>query len=454
MRVHTPTAFLFMAFILFGLFLPLVLCAILNVSHTVSDESLESAAVHRDHHLCNIDRIDADTFTTERFLRDYYQTRPFILTGYLANSPRFRALAHVDALIQRFGRERITAASANTYSHIRMEMSFRQYVDLIRAGPITLKNESDATAYFFGDHDDPGQWDSDADLSSASAFDDWEQARMESCTSHDDQESTDANCIAGDADRPSAPANHSRRPIWAKLLRHYHPPTYVVPKRNGETNTPAVAAASITLEDAIQAVDEIDSHSPGVRRVKLAASTFDAHRQLFESGVGSPSTSGRSSSSSSGVDVDADSALPPRFDYSRYSFGLGGDRSGVPFHFHGAAIGEVLHGRKRWFLYPPNSNPHGIGESSTLPFPHFRPDLTQLQWMVDVYPHLAPHELPLQCTLAPEELIYVPGNWYHATINLGEISVFISSFIDEGRMEKAFRDSGIDIDTIRGHRHN
>lgn len=63
------------------------------------------------------------------------------------------------------------------------------------------------------------------------------------------------------------------------------------------------------------------------------------------------------------------------------------------FHFFSNdAIAEVLHGRKRWFFYPPNVNATTAGvsfstlplDSSALPFPAFRPKLTQLQWMTDM----------------------------------------------------------------------
>ena len=37
-----------------------------------------------------------------------------------------------------------------------------------------------------------------------------------------------------------------------------------------------------------------------------------------------------------------------------YSFGLGANGSGVPFHVHGAVFAELNHGAKRWFLYPPD----------------------------------------------------------------------------------------------------
>ena len=34
------------------------------------------------------------------------------------------------------------------------------------------------------------------------------------------------------------------------------------------------------------------------------------------------------------------------------SFGLGPAGSGVPFHIHGGGFSEVMHGSKRWLLFP------------------------------------------------------------------------------------------------------
>ena len=51
------------------------------------------------------------------------------------------------------------------------------------------------------------------------------------------------------------------------------------------------------------------------------------------------------------------------------SFGVGGERSGVPFHFHGGGFSEVFHGRKRWFLTSHDNAPT------------YDPDQSMLQWV-------------------------------------------------------------------------
>ncbi|XP_044037514.1 jmjC domain-containing protein 8 isoform X2 [Siniperca chuatsi] len=66
-----------------------------------------------------------------------------------------------------------------------------------------------------------------------------------------------------------------------------------------------------------------------------------------------------------------------------------GPGTGVPFHWHGPGYSEVIYGRKRWFLYPPDREPH------------FHPNRTTLSWVTETYPHLPEVEAPLECTIRP-----------------------------------------------------
>ncbi|CAB1337873.1 unnamed protein product [Coregonus sp. 'balchen'] len=99
-----------------------------------------------------------------------------------------------------------------------------------------------------------------------------------------------------------------------------------------------------------------------------------------------------------------------------YSFGIAGPGTGVPFHWHGPGYSEVIYGRKRWFLYPPEKAPH------------FHPNYTTLSWVKDTYPYLPEEEKPTECTIRPGEVLYFPDRWWHATLNL-DTSVFISTFL-------------------------
>ncbi|XP_059203070.1 jmjC domain-containing protein 8 [Centropristis striata] len=99
-----------------------------------------------------------------------------------------------------------------------------------------------------------------------------------------------------------------------------------------------------------------------------------------------------------------------------YSFGIAGAGTGVPFHWHGPGFSEVIYGRKRWFLYPPDREPH------------FHPNRSTLSWLTETYPNLNGDEAPLECTIRPGEVLFFPDRWWHATLNL-DTSVFISTFL-------------------------
>ncbi|KAJ8602139.1 hypothetical protein CTAYLR_001661 [Chrysophaeum taylorii] len=99
------------------------------------------------------------------------------------------------------------------------------------------------------------------------------------------------------------------------------------------------------------------------------------------------------------------------------SFGVGRRGSGVSFHTHGAGFSQVLHGRKRWFFF------------ETRP-PRFDPDVSTAAWVETVLPGLWMNKPPIDCVLErPTDLLYFPRDWWHATLNLDDINVFVSTFV-------------------------
>ena len=89
----------------------------------------------------------------------------------------------------------------------------------------------------------------------------------------------------------------------------------------------------------------------------------------------------------------------------------------------------MLHGAKRWFLFPKEITPT------------FDPDESQLQWTLSYYPTLRDEHAEglgeggdgggsglLECVIYPGEKLYFPSQWYHATLNLEPYTVFVSSF--------------------------
>lgn len=121
--------------------------------------------------------------------------------------------------------------------------------------------------------------------------------------------------------------------------------------------------------------------------------------------------------------------------------GLGGYMSGVSFHFHGPGFSEVIHGAKRWFLYPPYSHTNlstiGSHQRIDLP-PGFHPDMSVAEWVSNVYPTFDANggsvsvedKKPLECVIRPGEVLFFPDRWMHATLNVEDYVFFVSVFLD------------------------
>lgn len=99
------------------------------------------------------------------------------------------------------------------------------------------------------------------------------------------------------------------------------------------------------------------------------------------------------------------------------SFGLAGFETGVPFHRHADGWSEVIHGAKRWFLFPPG---HEVGHD---------PNATTQQWVHAHYAAEAVAGTLRECVIRPGDALYFPPDWPHATLNLGEYNAFASTFL-------------------------
>jgi len=93
------------------------------------------------------------------------------------------------------------------------------------------------------------------------------------------------------------------------------------------------------------------------------------------------------------------------------TFALGVSGTGISHHYHKDAWNQVIHGRKRWFIYSPSAGvpPGGYNQ--------FDPAHV---WYESTYHRLSEDELPMECVQYPGETLYIPEDWLHATINIGE----------------------------------
>ena len=136
--------------------------------------------------------------------------------------------------------------------------------------------------------------------------------------------------------------------------------------------------------------------------------------RMVQPGFFSNWASGASATDDDEEEDDEGGGLYPR--QPALSFGVGPDGSGVPFHFHNDGFSEVMHGAKYWLLYPHKP-------------PRFRENATSVSWLKHDYPRLAPHERPRDCTIHPGDLLYFPRDWWHAIVNRGDPTVFMSTFL-------------------------
>ncbi|KAK3239356.1 hypothetical protein CYMTET_50716 [Cymbomonas tetramitiformis] len=74
----------------------------------------------------------------------------------------------------------------------------------------------------------------------------------------------------------------------------------------------------------------------------------------------------------------------------------------------------MVEGPQRWILSA--KKPSGLPER-----------YSAAQWLKDVYPTIDHTEEFYDCTIRPGDIIYVPDNMYHLTVNIAD-TVFMSSF--------------------------
>lgn len=107
------------------------------------------------------------------------------------------------------------------------------------------------------------------------------------------------------------------------------------------------------------------------------------------------------------------------------SFGVGGTGSGVPFHIHGPVFAEVFYGRKRWFFAPSEAKPKFDGEQLSLLW--FVDNINKSTGKLDLG-DLSEKNSITTCTAQAGDTVYIPNQWWHGTLNVGE-TVFMSDFV-------------------------
>jgi hypothetical protein len=119
-----------------------------------------------------------------------------------------------------------------------------------------------------------------------------------------------------------------------------------------------------------------------------------------------------------------------------FQLAIAGSGPGLSFHWHADVFAETLHGERRWFLFPPEVSPE------------FNPRTTSAQWVRQVRPSLVYSEEFQECTLKQNEAIYVPADWFHSTLSLGEAVSITTSYASTYRRDRYAIDQGLS-DNVR-----
>lgn len=135
------------------------------------------------------------------------------------------------------------------------------------------------------------------------------------------------------------------------------------------------------------------------------------------------------------------------------ALGMAGSLRGLRFHNHPANWNEAVIGRKLWMLYPPRD--HENYSSHLCPWPPWHGDqnvgistmmdtffssgkrtptltddplascydqsLTSIQWIVYEMVKLEHKHRPLLFIAHPNELVWIPDGWIHATVNIDDV---------------------------------
>ncbi|KAJ1494585.1 hypothetical protein T484DRAFT_1877255 [Baffinella frigidus] len=95
-------------------------------------------------------------------------------------------------------------------------------------------------------------------------------------------------------------------------------------------------------------------------------------------------------------------------------FMIGPALAGASVHFHYTTARLMVHGRARWFLWPPAKA--------------FYSSRQIYEWYQTDYPSLQKEERPLECVQGPGDLIYLPPVWAHGVLYLQDTAGMASLF--------------------------
>lgn len=107
---------------------------------------------------------------------------------------------------------------------------------------------------------------------------------------------------------------------------------------------------------------------------------------------------------------------------------IGPKRSGSSFHIDPNAThawNAPIRGRKRWIFYPPGVSPPGVfpssnGDDVIMPVSLGEWFLSYFDKHIEQRSNADVSRRPLECTVEPGEILFVPHGWWHCVLNLDD----------------------------------
>uniref|UniRef100_A0A7S3YW41 JmjC domain-containing protein n=1 Tax=Lotharella globosa TaxID=91324 RepID=A0A7S3YW41_9EUKA len=115
---------------------------------------------------------------------------------------------------------------------------------------------------------------------------------------------------------------------------------------------------------------------------------------------------------------------------------IGGRGTGSPVHrdpIGSGAWNALLHGKKRWCLFPPGTN------KTLLDLPSDGDSQPPAYWWQDVYPKIKNHPkvTNIEVIQKPGEIMFVPAGWYHVVMNLETSIAVTQNFVLPSMLKNA-----------------
>lgn len=126
---------------------------------------------------------------------------------------------------------------------------------------------------------------------------------------------------------------------------------------------------------------------------------------------------------------------------------IGPKRSGSSFHIDPNAThawNAPIRGRKRWIFYPPGCPPPGVfpsadGDDVIMPLSLGEWFLSYFEKHVQERSNPDQSKRPLECTVEPGDILFVPHGWWHCVLNLDDGIALTQNYVSQSNLSDVLR---------------